>query len=608
MFVDRRSIVKLSSAMCLGCNCVTTYAAEWKEDTSMRDNDKMNVIFILTDDQGYGDLTCHGNKWMQTPNLDNLYERSARLTDFHSATTSAPTRSGLMTGHYNNTTGVWHTILGRSILDQEEVTIADIFAQAGYQTALFGKWHLGDNQSYRPNNRGFQETLYHGGGGVGQTPDYWNNTYFDDVYFRNGEPEQQVGYCTDIWFREAENFIKKNKDKPFLCFITPNAPHVPHIVAEKYAAPFRNNDNIPDPCFYGMIKNLDENVGNLMETIERLKIADHTIMIFMTDNGTAGGVNVDKNGFVTKGYNAGMRGKKGSVYEGGHRVPFFISGPGITPGDYHSLTNYVDILPTLIDICDIELKEQIAFDGFSLQSVFAGQPLENRIFCVDTQREEDLKKYKDYCVLYDKWRLINGTELYDITTDPGQKNNIAEANLQIVDKLKNEYEKWWKRNSVRQNEYQYIPLSPDYETLLTIHDAHSYDKQLPAWNQTSIREGVRSNGFWVVEIEEDGIYTFNLMRWAPETHTPLLSATPQGRAVQNAKVSPEGKKLDIIGGEISIGNNKQRKYIAEDFKGKAISFDIELKKGKYKLNADLIYADNQSFASFYVLVNKTNSK
>tara|TARA_X000000950_G_scaffold53237_1_gene63139 strand:- start:2369 stop:2908 length:540 start_codon:yes stop_codon:yes gene_type:complete len=167
----------------------------------------------MTDDQGYGDIAAHGNPWIQTPELDKLYSESLRLTDFHVGTTCTPTRAGLLTGRNCNEVGAWHTVGGRSLLNLEETTLAEVLKENGYKTAMFGKWHLGDNSPYLPNNRGFDETLIHGGGGVGQTPDYWDNDYYDDTYFRNGIPEKFEGYATDIWFNEAISFIKKEKKK-----------------------------------------------------------------------------------------------------------------------------------------------------------------------------------------------------------------------------------------------------------------------------------------------------------------------------------------------------------------------------------------------------------
>jgi len=319
-----------------------------------------NVVLVMTDDQGYGDLGCHGNDVIVTPNLDKLHARSVRLTDFHVDPTCSPTRSALLTGHYSTRTGVWHTIMGRSLLGKHETTVADIFifSTNGYRTAIFGKWHLGDNYPFRPQDRGFQEVLIHGGGGVGQGPDYWGNDYFDDTYFHNGKEKKFEGYCTDVWFDGALNFIEANKSQPFFCYIPTNAPHGPYNVADKYSKPYRDKGVKGNQAnFYGMVANIDENMGRLMRRLKELDLEDNTILIFMTDNGTSGG------------HAGGMRGKKGSEYEGGHRVPFFVRWPagGLDgPGDIGWLSAHVDVLPTLIELCGLKKPRGLAFDGTSL--------------------------------------------------------------------------------------------------------------------------------------------------------------------------------------------------------------------------------------------------
>ncbi|MHC4214116.1 MAG: sulfatase-like hydrolase/transferase, partial [Planctomycetota bacterium] len=246
-----------------------------------------NVVLVITDDQGYGDLSCHGNKILKTPNLDKLYSQSTRLRDFHVNPTCSPTRAALMTGRYCNRTGVWHTIMGRSLLRKDEVTMADVFRDSGYRTGIFGKWHLGDNYPFRPMDRGFDDVLVHRGGGIGNTQDYWGNDYFDDSYFRNSKPEKFEGYCTDVWFAEAMKFIEANKDRPFFCYLTTNAPHGPFRVPEKYSQPYKNKGIVAN--FYGMIANIDENFGRLEAKLKELELDDDTILIFMTDNGTAAG-------------------------------------------------------------------------------------------------------------------------------------------------------------------------------------------------------------------------------------------------------------------------------------------------------------------------------
>ena len=367
---------------------------------------KPNVIFVVTDDQGYGELGCHGNPVIHTPHTDELHRVSFRLTNYHVGPTCAPTRAGLMTGHYHNSTGVWHTIGGRSLLCKDEWSLASAFAENGYVTGLFGKWHLGDNYPYRPQDRGFREVVTHGGGGVGNTPDYWGNNYNDDCYAVNGQWTPFEGYCTDVWFDEALKFVERHRDEPFLCFITTNAPHSPYIVDESYSDPYVGQVEHQDRAnFYGMITCIDENLGKLRQRLRELGLEENTILIFMTDNGTSGGATLDENRFVIRGYNAGMRGIKGSEYEGGHRVPLFIHWPagGFNVGrDIPELTANVDMMPTLLELCGIHAVHYDAvdrdavdrdacdrqFDGVSLVPLLREGQMDwpDRIVVTDSQR------------------------------------------------------------------------------------------------------------------------------------------------------------------------------------------------------------------------------
>ena len=305
---------------------------------------------------------------------------------------------------------------------------------------MFGKWHLGDNFPYLPNNRGFEETLIHGGGGVGQTPDYWDNDYYDDTYFRNGIPEKFEGYATDIWFNEAIGFIKKEKNKPFFCYISTNAPHSPFHVPDKYSELYKNIDGVPEPNFYGMITNIDENIGRLRKVLEKNGLSKNTILIFLTDNGTSGGAVLNGKGFLIKGFNSGMRGKKVSPYEGGHRVPFYIHWPNgsLAHGkDVDALTSYTDIMPTILDITDIKYESKLPFDGESIKALFMNPNAKwkSRTIITDTQRGPFLIKGKMSSVMTEDFRLINGNELYDHNNDPGQKINIAEDFPEIVKEM-----------------------------------------------------------------------------------------------------------------------------------------------------------------------------
>ncbi|MDP7289067.1 MAG: arylsulfatase, partial [Phycisphaerae bacterium] len=423
-----------------------------------------NVILVITDDQGYGDLACHGNKVIQTPNLDKLYTQSTRLTNYHVGPTCAPTRAALMTGRYCNRTGVWHTIMGRSIMRKDEVTIADVFRAGGYRTSFCGKWHLGDNYPYRPRYRGFDEVLSHGGGGVGQTPDYWGNDYFDDTYIHNGTPVKFKGYCTDIWFDAAMGFAEScaKVGKPFFTYLSTNAPHGPFNVAKKYSDMYEGKPNVPNAAFYGMITNIDENMGRLVKKLDDLGIADNTILIFTTDNGTAAGFRRGK------GFNAGMRGTKGSQYDGGHRVPFFIrwpSGKIEAKKDISRLTAHIDVLPTLGQLCGLDMPKTNKLDGDSIAPLLTGdgKTWPDRTLVTDSQRLEDPVKWRKSAVMTDRWRLVNGRELYDMPKDPGQKTDVADANRDVVKKLRAVYDKWWISVSEKFGEFVPIVIGSDKE-------------------------------------------------------------------------------------------------------------------------------------------------
>ncbi|MGB9595230.1 MAG: arylsulfatase, partial [Candidatus Poribacteria bacterium] len=526
-----------------------------------------NVILIITDDQGYGDLGCHGNNIIKTPNIDALHDQSVRFTNFHVGPTCAPTRAGLMTGRYCNCTGVWHTIGGRSLLRQDEVTMADIFRSNGYKTGLFGKWHLGDNYPFRPHDRGFEIALYHGGGGVSQTPDYWGNDYFDDTYMLNGEPVGFEGYCTDIWFREALKFIESNKNQPFFCYISTNAPHAPYNVDEAYSGQYKGK--VPDyrANFYGMITNIDENVGRLVLKLAQLGIDKDIILIWMTDNGTSAGASLDKYGFVQEGYNAGMRGMKGWEYEGGHRVPFFIhwaNGGFRHNRDINQLSANIDILPTLIDLCGLKSPDHIRFDGVSLKPLLYDIPnnLDERVIVTDSQRVEYPIKWRKSAVMTNRWRLINGVELYDILADPEQKDNIADHYPDVVQELRKHYETWWELVSPTFDKNCPIIIGTEHEkiTRLTCHDWHGEEC---AWNQGQIRQGLQCNGFWVIEVVNSGEYSFELRRWCKEEDRAMTEGIPG----EITDWYHGGKALDIKMAYIKIGDQEQTKVVDPEAKG-----------------------------------------
>lgn len=565
-----------------------------------------NVILIITDDQGYGDLACHGNTILDTPNMDRLHSQSVRFTNFHVSPTCAPTRAALMTGLYTNRTGVWHTIGGRSLLRKDKVTMAEVFKENEYHTAIFGKWHLGDNYPFRPQDRGFLEVLVHGAGGVGQTPDFFDNDYFNDTYIHNGKLEEYRGYCTDVWFREAIEYIERQKDNPFFCYISTNAPHSPFYVDNKYSKAYEGIKNIPSNEFYGMITNIDDNIGILTRKIEDLGISDNTILIFMTDNGSSMG---DKKIENITAFNAGMRGKKNSEYDGGHRVPFFVKYPNgkLEAGkDVNNISAHIDVLPTLIELCGLKLNKPIDFDGKSLMPLINGsdENWSERLLITDSQRVEHPIKWRKSAVMSDNWRLVNGEELYNMVDDPGQTNNVALKEPKKVEKFRRAYDTWWDDVSLDFDDFQAIVIGSPAENPvnLTSHDWHS-NTQVP-WNHKHIRSGLQGNGFWVLDIEHTGIYEITLSRWPLSMKLPINSGMEKRPALNGTSVneSLEGKALNILKAKIEIGREKMEQDVKET--DVSVTFTVNLKAGKDKRLITTFRGNEVDMGAYYVQISK----
>ena len=562
------------------------------ETPSVTPPGRPNVVLVITDDQGYGDLAAHGNTMIETPIMDRLHSQSVRLNNFHVDPTCSPTRSALLTGRYSSRVGVWHTVMGRSILRRDEITMANVFAGAGYQTAMFGKWHLGDNYPYRPQHRGFQEVLCHGGGGVGQTADFWDNDYFDDTYFHNGKPEKFQGYCTDIWFDGAIKFIEANREKPFFVYLSTNAPHGPYLVAEEYSRPYVEK-GVPRPMaeFYGMITNIDDNLGRLGKTLRELDLMDNTLFIFMTDNGTAAGVarKPSEDQDAWRGFNAGMRGQKGSQYDGGHRVPCFVhwAAGGITGGrDVNQLTAHVDLLPTLIELCNLDPPKEVKFDGTSLVPLLKAPTNDwpKRTLFVESHRIDQPEPWRQSAVMTRRWRLIDGQQLYDMVEDSGQAKDVAADNREVVKQLRVAYERRYADVSRRFGEYCPIVIGADREnpTLITSHDWHpatGKTRDVP-WNHHQIKKMPYANGFWAVDVEQAGKYRFTLR------HRPEVAAFP----------------LVAKTARIKIGDVDVKKPVPQGAAG--VDLDVELKAGRTRLTTWLDDSSGKERGAFYVEVTR----
>ena len=418
-----------------------------------------NVIVLMTDDQGYGDLSCHGNPVVRTPNLDRLYAESVRFTDFHVAPMCTPTRGQLMSGLDAFRNGAMNVSSGRTLLRRGLPTMANVFADSEYRTAIFGKWHLGDNYPFRPQDRGFHESVWFPSSHISAVPDYWDNDYFDDTYLHNGKRQKYVGYCTDVFFREAMQWMQdqSESEQPFFVYLPLNAPHGPLFVPERYRPPVGERleaaeSRLPalEPSvnaslvrFLAMIENIDENIGRLESFLVEHDLRDNTLFVYLTDNGSTLG---------PRYYNAGMKGGKVTLWEGGHRVPLFLRWPGGefgAPRDVPELAHVQDLLPTLIDVCGLQGPTQAHFDGVSLGGLLRGtqQSLPDRMLVVNYSRmpfgvkrpapnHAGTPRKEGAAVLWQRWRLLENTMLFDLASDPQQEHNVIDQHPDVAEKMR----------------------------------------------------------------------------------------------------------------------------------------------------------------------------
>ena len=411
-----------------------------------------NIIVILTDDQGYGDLGRNGNKVIKTPNLDRMYDESLHFEDFHVSPTCAPTRSSIMSGKHEFKNGVTHTIFERERMSLKSTTIAQVLKSAGYTTGIFGKWHLGDEDAYQPDKRGFDEVFIHGAGGIGQSypgtcGDAPGNSYFSPTIKHNGKFEKTEGYCTDVFFGQAMKWIESIKSKqPFYIHITPNAPHGPLQCPEEYIKMYAGKVGDQAARFFGMITNIDDNVGKLMAKLKELGIDDNTLVVFLNDNGGTGGVGV---------FNAGMRGGKGTAFNGGTRAMSLWRWPGmIKSAACDRLTAHLDFFPTFAELAGAKVRDDVEkkLDGFSLVPLLENPQAgwhEDRMLFTHVGRWKpggEPEKYGPCSVRWQKYLQVREKGrwcLYDLKADQGETNDIAGQHKDVVEKLDKAYDAWW---------------------------------------------------------------------------------------------------------------------------------------------------------------------
>ncbi|GIV78517.1 MAG: arylsulfatase [Litorilinea sp.] len=483
-----------------------------------------NILIIIMDDLAWGDLACHGNPYTYTPNLDRLYQESTHLTRYCSGPLCSPARASLMTGRYHLRTRVIDTYCGRSMLDPEERTLAQALHDHGYRTGAFGKWHLGDCYPMRAVDLGFEETLTHRAGGIGQPGDHPDNyprwqtdSYFDPVLYHNGEPERYQGYCTDIFTDAAIAFIEEHRDEPFFAYLATNAPHSPLIIGDEWADRYRQMGiNETHARLYGMVENIDWNVGRLLNRLDELGLAEDTLVIYTSDHGPCGSAR-DRTAPPGKQdrFNAGLRGIKGTMYEGGIRVPCFWRWPGhfAADRDVDRISHPIDVFPTLLAACGIPLPTDRAIDGVNLLPLLRGEQeperWPERTIFMQWHRGDVPVRYRNYAVITQRHKLhrpheSQPDELYDLVADPYEKTDIAADHPELVAELRAQYDNWLDEMAATRGLGTFdpppIPIGTRHENpvLLTQNDWRIIGEE--GWNQDNLR------GYWELTARQDGPY------------------------------------------------------------------------------------------------------
>ncbi|GAB6166073.1 arylsulfatase [Thermostilla marina] len=570
-----------------------------------------NVLVVVSDDQGYGDLGAHGNPWIDTPNLDALHDVSVRLTNFHVDPTCAPTRSALMTGKYSHHVGVWHTIQGGNHLRRGEVTMAEVFRHNGYQTAMFGKWHLGANYPYRPMDRGFDEWLGCGDGGVGTSDDFFWNDRVNDHYWHNGEREYRPGFNPDVFFDATMEYIRnRDRNRPFFVYLATYVPHGPcTFPSPDFHKKYLDRGLSPQVAgFYASIERFDWNMGRLRRFLEQQRLDRDTLLIFLSDNGTAMGRDV---------FNAGMTGAKGGVVDGGHRVPCFVYWPagdlGV-PRDIDTLTAHIDWLPTLVELCHLKLPRSIDFDGKSLAPLFRNEQREwpDRVIVVERQRRYE-RTSEASAVMTQRWRLVGLKKLYDMQNDPAQQNDVAAEHPDVVARLKAAFSRYWDRVTPQDRDppLPIVGTEADDEIYLGLSELRE-----GGYSHGNIARGTPAAGVWHLEVASAGSYTFEVRRWAKECEAPLagvpevkkqVDAWTAHGPVTGLLYDAEFKPLPIAKVALRVDSRQWVQQI--DDEATCAVFQVELESGVVEVDADLLDADGQILTNaYYVYVRRNHER
>jgi len=452
-------IIKYSVICCCLCFLFFIQTTDGQTLSKALKNSRPNIIFVMTDDQGMGDFSCMGNEVVKTPHIDTFYQKSTRFTEYHVSPTCAPTRAAIMSGRHEFRVGVTHTILERERMALDVYTLPQALQSVGYQTGLFGKWHLGDADEYLPRNRGFNEVLMHGAGGIGQVnlgdfPPNKENVYFDNILLHNNTIVKTKGFCTDVFFDAAMAWTKENIDnkQQYFTYVSLNAPHAPLVAPAAYKKRFLElGYDESTASRYGMIENIDDNFGRLMSKLKEWNALENTLVIFTTDNG-ATHLRGTLNGEKIKHFNANLKGGKNSPNEGGNHVPFFMYWKGVLREgkDINQLTAHIDLYKTFTELVGAKLpKKMQPLEGFSFIPLLENKPTNwnDRLLFTHCGRWKtgmvNEAKYTKMAIRNQQWRFVNNTELYDVMNDPGEQKNVAKEHPDVIAKFEEPYNEWW---------------------------------------------------------------------------------------------------------------------------------------------------------------------
>ncbi len=535
-----------------------------------------NIIIVMPDDMGYGDLGATGNPVIRTPHLDRFATESAELTNFYVSPVCSPTRASLMTGRYNYRTRVIDTFKGRSMMEPEEVTIAEALKAEGYATGIFGKWHLGDNYPLRPQEQGFDEVLIHRGGGLAQPsePIENDNRYTDPILIHNGEKVQTKGYCTDVYFDAAIDFMKKSQDagEPFFVYLPPNAPHGPyHDVPEDLLAYYKSIDLTPALAgdvsekhrdtvarVFAMVENIDQNMGKLDVFLKESKLLDNTLVLFFTDNGPN-----------TMRYVGPFRGMKANVHEGGIRTMFYARWPEVLKAGVKSdrISAHIDIMPTLLDAAGAAVPDGVAFDGKSVLPLLRGESegWPDRSLVIQSHRGDVPQLFHHFALRTQDWKLLResgfgletlegktkvpGFELYKISEDPGETKNLYQSETEKAEELRRSYAAWMKDVSTTRED-NYAPP----RIFLGVDEELIADLSIQDW-RVGDQAGWGTAGKWMVDFKRKGPYEVSVSWTKPVGARDVTLKIGEQSVVGTLsadKSSVTFPKVSVPGGEAAV--------------------------------------------------------